>query len=412
MTSAAARDDAVRVLRDRIRTHAPDRYPVQHATARFHLGVTLLQGEQAAAAAAELVEAATLFGSVGMPTEHAKATMMLGVALRDGGRPDEAERAFNAAADTFSEHGLTSEHAATLHNLGMVARDRGDLTGAIERFTAAGRAFASLGERASRASADRELGTTLLAADQPARAVPPLQRAVDDAGARGDAIAWGTAANALGLAHLALDALGPAEEAFRAVVSAHPRSVRPDGYAMAKGNLALVHERAGDAARSRLAARQSRDTPGAPPVVVDEARGVLARLGDSPGDLLLVLDDEPREGWALVLRDEARRWVDTAERERLRAAAAWIDGVLARRADTSDLLWSFLEAVLELPPAGMETVLAALVTVWAERPGEERDAFRSLTSRVLPRFHLPQWQRLQAAFERLSVAQGEVVAWR
>jgi hypothetical protein len=60
----------------------------------------------------------------------------------------------------------------------------------------------------------------------------------------------------------------------------------------------------------------------------------------------------------------------------------------------------------------MEAVLDAVVEVWTELPAAERDRFRHLTSRVLPRFHLPQWQRLQTTLERLAAAHGEPVAWR
>jgi tetratricopeptide (TPR) repeat protein len=412
MTPAAPLDDAVRVLRERIRTHAPERYPVQHATARFHLGVTLLHGQQAPEAVPELAEALALFGSAGMPVERAKAAMMLGVALREDGRPEDAEPALVAAIDGFAAHDQPAEHAAALHNLGVVRRDRGDLRGAAERFTAAGRAFEALGEQVSRASADRELGTTLLELGEPDRAIAPLQRSMEQAGERGDPVAWGAAANALGLAQLALEAHEPAEAAFRAVVSANPQSLRPEGYAMAKANLALVYEATGRPVRARLAGRQARDTPGAPEVVLTQAGGVLERLGDPPGDLAPALDEESAPGWGTILRDEMARWADAPERERRRCAAAWVTAVLERPSDAPELLRSWLEVVLELPAEGMERVLGGVVTGWAVLPDEERDRFRGLTARVLPRFHLPQWQRLQMAFERLSIAHGEWVGWR
>lgn len=413
MTSTESLDEVLRGLRDHLDRYAADRYPVQHATGRFHLGATLLQGGRAAEAVAELAEAVALFRSSGMAVEHAKAAMMLGIALRETGRLEEAEGALTSAATAFDAREQRSEHAAALHNLGMVARDRGDLEQAAERFAAAAEAFDALDERVSRTAADREFGTTQLSLGRPELAVDPLERARDEAGERGDAVAWGAAANALGLARLALEELDAAEEAFRAAVSAHPRSVRPEGYAMAKANLALVHEHAGSPARARLAARQARDVPEAPEVVRVQAAGVLERLGKASGDLAAVLDEEPDEGWATVLRDEVGRWGHAGERERREAAAGWVDGVLARRDRAPDLVHAWLDAVLELPPEAMERVIAATVLVWTERASEEeREAFRSVTSRALPRFHLPQWQRLQEAFERHSAELGETVAWR
>jgi tetratricopeptide (TPR) repeat protein len=407
-----AAEETLQALRDRIRHHAPDRYPVQHATARFHLGVTLLQAGQAIEATAELAEAVAVFRTSGMAVEHAKATLMLGIALRDTRRLDEAERAFTAAAQTFADHQQPSEHAAALHNLGMVLRDRGQLQEAVRRFEEAAASFDQLGELAARSSADRELGATLLTLGHHQMARSPLLRAMEEAGARGDPVAWGSAANTLGLAHLACGELEPAEEAFRSAVSAHPRTVRPDGYAMAKANLALVYEEGGSPARARLAARQSAAVRGAADVVLAQAAGVLDRLGPGGEDLAAVLDEEPGEGWASVLRDELLRWVDADEAERAAAADGWIDGVLARGDRAAALLYAWLDAVLELPPQAMERVIEATVHGWAARDAVDREAFRSQTSRVLPRFHLPQWQRLQSAFERLSAQAGELVEWR
>ncbi|CAN5638767.1 hypothetical protein BH23CHL8_BH23CHL8_31550 [soil metagenome] len=404
-------DEAIRILRDRARLHPPDRYPVQHATARFHLGVTLLHGGHATAAAQELESAAGLFRSSGMHVEHAKATLMLGVALREDGSLGPAEDAFRTAASAFAVHGQPSEHAAALQNLGMVARDRADLVQAEGHFAEAVEAFDALGELAARTSADRELGATRLSLGRPEDAMAPLRRAMEEAGGRGDPVAWGAAANALGLAHLACGDLVAAEDAFRGAVSANPRSVRPEGYAMAKANLALLYEEAGSPARAGLAAHQARGVPVAPAAVVVQAAGVLRRLGEHSG-LVAVLDEEPEIGWPSVLRDELARWADADELERLSAARAWIDGVLLRRERAAKLLFAWLDAVLELPPTAMDRVLAVTVRAWAEHDKAQRDDFRSLTSRVLPRFHIPQWQRLHATFERLATAAGEPVTWR
>ncbi|MGI8876081.1 MAG: tetratricopeptide repeat protein [Egibacteraceae bacterium] len=405
-------DDALADLRSRVRRYEPERYPVQHATARFHLGAALLQDGRAAAAAAELSAAVAGFRAAGMAVEHAKATMMLGVALRETGRGADAARAFSAAAAAFAEHEQRGEHAAALHNLGLVARDGGDLDRAIEAFTRAVEGFTGLGEATARTSANRELGTTLLAAGRPEEAVGALRRAVDDSPGRTDAVAWGAAANALGLALLALARHDEAAEAFSDAATAHPRGLRPDGHAMAKANLALAHEGAGRAAHARLAARQARDTDGAPPVVAAQAVGLLERIAEVPGELGEVLDAEAADRWAPILRDELGRWLGIDGAARAEVASGWIACVLARRGRAPDLLEAWFGVALEQPPADMEALLTAVVTAWRRHGAQERERFRSAVSRALPRFHLPQWQRLQHALERLSAATGEEVEWR
>jgi tetratricopeptide (TPR) repeat protein len=409
----SAGGDVVAELRGRLARYDPDRYPVQHATARFHLGAALLQSGAGGEAVEELATAVAGFRGCGMPAEHAKATMMLGVALRETGRLDEAAEVLLAAAELLGRTGLRSEGAAAQHNLGVVARDRGDLKVAAERFMRAVAAFGELDDGPSRSAAQRELGGVLLQQGSPAEAIAPLAAAMAEAGDRGDAIAFGAAANVLGLARLALEDAVGAEEAFRAAVSASPRTLRPESYAMAKANLALALEAGSAVARARLAARQARDEPAAPAPVVAQAREVLERLGDPDDDLLSALADEPGEGWQQLLRDEVARWAVADEGERRRSAAGWVAGLPVRGELAPDLLHAWLDAVLELPPTALERIIAATVAAWADLPDEAvRERFRSLVARGLPRFHLPQWQRLEASFERLSAAAGHPVAWR
>jgi tetratricopeptide (TPR) repeat protein len=415
-------------LYSRVRRYDPERYPVQHATARFHLGATLLQDGQAEDAAVELGAAVAGFGTAGMDVEHAKATMMLGVALRETGRGGDAARAFTAAAAAFADHEQHGEHAAALHNLGLVARDGGDVDTAVEAFRQAAERFAELGEATAATTADRELGTTLLSAGRAEEAAEILHRVVYGNPGRTDPLAWGVAANALGLALLALDRHDEAVQALIDAATAHPRGLRPDGYAMAKANLALAHEGAGRTSHARLAARQARDTAGVPAVVATQAVGVLERLdpidepGSNPGsdpgsgpvvDVIgEVLDAEGADAWPGIIRDEQGRWLGIDDAARVEAAGGWIGCVLARRGRAPDLLEAWFDVALEQPPQDMEALLAATVTAWRGHPEEERERFRSVTARALPRFHLPQWQRLQHALERLSAAAGEEVEWR
>src|SRR5215212_11475176 len=90
--------EAIEELEERLARFPPERYPVQHATAQFHLGVALANAGRPAEAERALHVAARLFAPDRLPTEHAKATNALGAALRLAGRLDEAAAAFSRAA--------------------------------------------------------------------------------------------------------------------------------------------------------------------------------------------------------------------------------------------------------------------------------------------------------------------------
>src|SRR5919199_4190709 len=94
-------EPAIAELEQRLARYPPDRYPVQHATAQFHLGVALINARAPVEGRRALERAAALFGEVGLRVEHAKALNALGAALRDSGEPEGAARAFADAADEF-----------------------------------------------------------------------------------------------------------------------------------------------------------------------------------------------------------------------------------------------------------------------------------------------------------------------
>ncbi len=54
-------EDAIRELEERLRRFPVERYPVQHATTQFHLGLVLAQEGELSAAEAALAKAAALF---------------------------------------------------------------------------------------------------------------------------------------------------------------------------------------------------------------------------------------------------------------------------------------------------------------------------------------------------------------
>ncbi|HEX2031390.1 MAG TPA: tetratricopeptide repeat protein [Actinomycetota bacterium] len=392
---------AVAELRERARRHPPDRYPVQHATAQFHLGAALAQDGRLDEARAALEAAAALF-EARLPVEHAKALNSLGAVERMAGRTRDAVAAFERASALFAATGNGLERGAALYNLGLAARELGDAERAVDAFREALELLDGGRVPAQAAAAARELGATLLLSGDLGGARPLLERAEELADAARDTAGMGAAANALGLVHLGEGRLDAATRAFRRSAAAHPRSVRPDGYALAKANLALAFERAGEVARARLSALQALASPELPQAVGDQASGVLDRLGRGPGEVLRVLDAEAPDAWPGVVREEVVRWISLPDDERHAETAAWIEGQLARDAVAVELAGAWLGALLEAPPDDMERLIRTALRALAEREPYQRERFRSRTEMAMARFHVPQMLRLRDTFERLG----------
>lgn len=398
-------------LERRLTRFPPERYPVQHATARFHLGLALADAGRVDEASAALTAAAELFDPERLPAEHAKATNALGAVLRELGQVDAAAEAFRHAAELFGRAELAVERGAALFNLGLVQRERGK-GDAAECFAAARDQFDPERHPAQSAAAARELGATLLTSDRLDEAGDVLLGAVRLAQRAGDLPGLGGAANLLGLAHIASGNADAAVGAFREAVAAHPRSVRPGEYAMAKANLALAYEGTGDPDRARLAATQALDTPGAAPPVRAQAWEVLDRVEDEAGSCVLaVLDSEPTDRWVAVLREEVVRWAELPAAELRAEAGRWVDGQLARSGRGSDLAEAWINALLELPPADMEAVLHATVAALGERDEQDADRFRSGAARALAHFPIPQWQRFAQVANEAAEALDQPATW-
>lgn len=403
--------EAIGELELRLSRYPSDRYPVQHATVQFHFGVALTNAGRLAEAEQALAVAARLFDPGRLPTEHAKAINACGVVHRLSGRPGAAAEAFRRAAEAFGAAQLPLEQGAALFNLGLVQRELGDADGAVASFELARERLDPRSVPTEAAAVARELGATLLGAGRLDDAVDVLEVAVALARRAGDLAGLGAAANVLGLTRLAEGHVTEAVEAFHTAVAAHPRTLRPGEFAMAKANLAVAYERAGDQARARLAAIQAAGTPAAAEPVLAQAKGVLERVGRQPGALLEVLDREPSGGWAVAVREELARWLDADAAERRAEAGAWIDGLLARPAVGPGLSEIWLGALLELPGEAMEALIRSTLEALAERDEARAARFRSEVSRVMARFHVPQWQRLADSFNRAAVELGQGSPW-
>lgn len=400
-------DAALSHLQARLRRLPAERYPVQHATTQFHLGVALIESGRADEAVPALRRAAELFGPAQLKVERAKALNMLGVALRESMRPDEAADAFAESAQAFRDGGQQLEEAAALYNLGLVQRGRADVDGAVACFRQALHTFEASGQGSQAAAAARELGAALLTAGDAQQAVEVLTRATELADRAGDARGLSDAANTLGLALLATAAARPAVDAFQRALAHSPRSLRPQAYAMAQANLALALARTGELPRARLAARQALGVPQVPQPVVTQATELLDGLDQHSGDLAAVLDADPRERWPETVRAEVLRWVDAEERERRAALREWIEAQQARAGMGSDLAEALLGVLLEQPPAAMQRLLRSLLL----EVGEQDVSFRADVSHALSRFPMPQWLRLRSELNRIAVELGEEPAW-
>ncbi len=402
---------AVDELEDRVTRYPKSRYPVLHARAQFHFGVALADAGRLDDAERALTRAALLFHSHDHEVDHGKANNALGAVLRLTGRLQEAEEAFTTAAEALERSALRLEHGASRFNLGLVQRDLGDYEGAIGSFERARDLLQRKVAPAQAAAVQRELGATLLLLGRLDEATAVLRQAVDIADETNDFIGLGAAWNTLGLTHLAAARLELAIEAFTAAAGASPMSVRPEAFAMAKSNLALAHERAGELAPARSAARQALAIRAAADPVVEQAAGVLERLGDEPGDLHYVLDQQQPAQWPAIVREEVVRWVDAGSDEQRAEAKAWIEGALERFDQGEDRAEAWVGALLELPPEGADSLIRSTIEALMTMEPSDQDRFRSDVSSAMARFHLPQWMRLRDAFNRIAGDLGEGSAW-
>ncbi|GAA5106762.1 tetratricopeptide repeat protein [Haloechinothrix salitolerans] len=400
-------DSPLAELRDRLTRYPADRYPVQHATAQFHLGGLLVEANRIDEARAALACASELFGPRRMPVEHAKALNALGAVHRLTGDLDRAEECFASAERRFAEANLPRERGAAAFNLGLVHRQRQDEATALDWFRLAAELFDEAPAEA--AATAREIAASLLATGEPQAALDALRPASERAEKTGDVAARGAVANLRGLAHLALDVPEQAIEDFTLAIAANPRGVRPGEYAMAKANLALACERAEQPDHARLAAAQALGVPDAAEPVRAQATGVLDRVGHRPCALPEVLDTVAEDNWPPLLREELSRWADLSEPDRRAAAGAWIDGQLARPQTAMALAEAWLGGLLELPPDAMERLIRSTLAALASK--EHADAFRRTVSSAMIHFHVPQWMRLRDTFASVAAEFDGASAW-
>jgi tetratricopeptide (TPR) repeat protein len=402
---------AITDLEQRAARYPPEHYPIQHATAQFHLGGLLAGAGRLHEAAAALAIASRLFDPERLPVEHAKALNALGVVHRLAGDVQRADAAFGRAAALFSDAELPLERGAVLYNRGLVCRDRKDDAAAVEYFTQARGLLDPETEPAEAAAAARELGSSLLTTGQQDMAIEVLESALRLATSAGDHASRGATANLLGLCHLAADRPADAIAAFQEAVASHPRSIRPGEYAMAKANLALGYEQLAAKDHAWLAAAQALGTPGSPEPVRVQADELLARLGPREGALLAVLDIEPEWRWPALVREDLARWVDADTVERRAVVGAWVDGQVERRASAVELAEVWLGGLLELPPESMIVVVRATLEALALRDPGTSESFRAVVARAVVRFHVPQWMRLTETFNTVATELGQEASW-
>lgn len=395
-------DSLISELNERLARYPAARYPVQHATAQFHIGTIFTNDGRLEEAESALRAAIELFAPSNLSVERAKSLNALGAVLRLQGRLDEAARAFEVAFRLFEQSDAPLESGAAAFNLGLTARDRGNGEIAIESFKAAQALLKADGVRPQAAAAARELGATYLMVGDHTEAIAALEESVDLAKRFGEQADIGAAANALGLAQLAANNPLSAASSFRTAAAANPKMVRPEAYAMAKVNLALAYEQAEEPARSRLAARQALKVTSAAEVVRAQASGILARLGHPTDDLLQVLKQEDQDHWPGIIRQELAWWDEADFAELGEEAKTWLLGLVDSGEHADSLAEAWVAVLLEQSPAQMERVISLVLEASRAQPDATRTSFQSLINRTMPRFHAPQYMRLKDSFSSIA----------
>lgn len=400
-------------LESRLARYPAARYPVQHATASYHLGTAYLQRGRLPQSLELLSAARAIFTRLGLRLEQAKTLVMAGVALRESGRLDLARQAFEGAATSFAALEQPAEQGAAAYNLGLVLQEQSDTEAAQQAMASARELFLKAGQPAQAGAACRERGAALLQSGRADLAVTLLEEAAALAERGGDLPGLGMATNILGLAHLATGDSHRAVSELARAVGAFPRSMRPAEHAMAKANLAVAYEQCDLPSRARLAARQAMALSSADAQVRTQARDVLDRLaGDVQLDLLAVLESEPRDRWAAIVREEAVRWCEAEPDERLEAVGAFVGGLLSRPEVCYDLAETLLGVMLELPPGHYDSLVTAIVRATAGRGDDDPDRVRSVVGSAMARFAIPQWQRLASSLNSAARELGQSESWR
>lgn len=396
-------------LRARARRHPPDRYPVQHATAQLGIGLILSRVGETSEAEQALETAVKLYTGR-LDVERARAVNALGAVLRQSGRMKEAVAAFTEARQTLAEAGERLDAAAALYNRGLTRAAAGEVDEAASDLAGAEQELRDEGSSGGGASAARELGAVLVSAGRPHEAVAVLQRALADCH---DRESEASVSNVLGLAHLGCSQVDEAMRCFRSSARASPPAVAPGRHAMARANLALALEQAGDRDRATLHALGAADLGGSEPAVVNTARGVLDRVEAAPGTLWPVLDRSWPQETALddpdssgldqpetLLRQEVGRWARARPSERAAESDALVEALVARAARAEELAASWLQAALELPPQATERLLSSVRSSIADH---DREAIvERAFQRAMVHFPHPQMLRLEELWRRLG----------
>jgi tetratricopeptide (TPR) repeat protein len=406
-----ALEDAIEDLRRRLVRHPPERYPIQHATAQFHLGTALAQTNELEAAQRALKTAAALFAEAGLAVEAAKAANGLGAVLRARGDLRRAARAFADAAEAFRGAARDLEQGAAHHNLGLVQKAMGHGNAALSNFS---RARLLLDEQAAprqAAAAAREKGVALLEAGHPRAAAAELEDSMRLFEESGDLAGLADAANSHGLALLAAGDTGTAIESFKRSAAASPPGIRPRDFAVAKANLASAYERRGEVPRARTSALQAMAVSELPKAVAAQAQGVLRKMGRRPGDLFSVLQAEDRELWPAIVRDELRRWAADTEENRAAEAKEWVRLQAHGPEAAADMVEALVGGLLEMPPDDLVLIVRSALLAAAELPPHQAETWRAEVDRIFARFPVPQWQRLQHLFAAVSSDLGVEGTW-
>ena len=123
----------------------------------------------------------------------------------------------------------------------------------------------------------------------------------------------------------------------------------------------------------------------------------------------------PPDRWTATGREEVLRLIEAAAPERQATVADFLEGALSRPGTAARLTQALLDVLLELPPAGYDAMIRAVVGAATEGGGRstpEATAVRGVMRSAMARFPVPQWQRLATSFEAVAAERGAPLGWR
>lgn len=401
--------------------------PYEHATVAYRLGLAYAESpagvpsENLRRALACYDVAVSIFDARFDPVEHARVLNAAGAAQRALGDARRAATLFEESAQLLAGRGRNDEHAAALNNLGLARTELGQVEPALAAFDGALALFDAGSAEGRRGQAATLLNRGLASAtagnaESLEAALVDYRRAGTDLDAREAPYHWGLLHHSMGVALFGLAQTGAGDrphllaeagQVLAESLTVFTRAAFPFQYALAKHNLGLVHEAAGDVPGLRRALASYEDALGALDPRLQEAAwrqayASLERVERALGELYPDMSRPAHFAALLAAILPAER--DALLRERLmlllalpepRRHAGLVEGARAmamlEREEARALIEAELVVLMELPNEYLEAALQARMDAHRRLEGEAREeADRALDQAVSDALGGPQ----------------------